>query len=109
MRQALLILDEDEDEREQEPFSFGKKCPGLWLHLPPVFNVEGVIRLGKSGNCKSLLGTLFEPPDPFIHNCLAHFYFVIFYDDNKENLFNITLNCLRVSQATTLYIIFIKL
>lgn len=78
MRQALLILDEDEDEREQEPFSFGKKCPGLWLHLPPVFNDEGVIRLGKSGNCNNLLGTLFEPPDPFIHNCLAHFYFVIF-------------------------------
>lgn len=78
MRQALLILNEDEDEREQEPFSFGKKCPGLWLHLPPVFNDEGVIRLGKSGNCNSLLGTLFEPPDPFIHNCLAHFYFVIF-------------------------------
>lgn len=45
MREALLIL--DGDEREQEPFSFGKKCPGLWLHLSPVFNGEGIIRLRK--------------------------------------------------------------
>lgn len=41
---------------------------------------------GKSGNYNNQLGTLFEPHDPFIHNCIAHFCFVIFIYDNMENL-----------------------
>lgn len=86
-------------------FSFGKKRPGLWLLLPPVFNLKAYQVVGNlETNC--LLGTSFESHGPFVFNCTTHFCFVIFY---LWNLFNIKLHCLHVSQAMAPCMMFIKL